>query len=166
MDHLLASRVFNDYFREHAADLGKVAIVSPDPGNLKAASSYAEVLNADLAFIDKRRKSATSVAMANIVGDIVGKTILMFDDMIATGGTIAEAAKILKEKGAGRIIVSATHGVFAGEAVKKLLDSPVERFIITDTIPMCDRFCAPHWPTASQFSASRPWSARPSSAST
>jgi ribose-phosphate pyrophosphokinase len=139
MDHLLASRVFNEYFREHLTDFGKIAIVSPDPGNLKAASSYAEVLNADLAFIDKRRKDATSVTAANIVGDIEGKTVLMFDDMIATGGTIAEAAKILKEKGAGRIVVSATHGVFAGEAVKKLVTSPVERFIITDTIPVTDR---------------------------
>ena len=90
-------------------------MVSPDPGNLKAASYYAELLNADLAFIDKRRQSSTSVAMETIVGDIVGKTILMFDDMIATGGTIAEAAVILKKHGAGKMYVAATHGVFAGK---------------------------------------------------
>jgi ribose-phosphate pyrophosphokinase len=139
MDHLLASPVFQKYFEREAPVMGKVAIVSPDPGNLKAASSYADLLNADLAFIDKRRKSATSVAMANIVGDIAGKTILMFDDMIATGGTIAEASKILKEHGAGRIYVSATHGVFAGQAVERLAKAPVEKIIITDTIPACDR---------------------------
>jgi ribose-phosphate pyrophosphokinase len=139
MDHLLASPVLERFFLEEAPKMGKVAIVSPDPGNLKAASSYADLLDADLAFIDKRRKSATDVEATNIVGDVAGKTILMFDDMIATGGTIAKAAKILKDHGAGKIYVSATHGVFAGEAVDKLVKSPVERFIITDTIPACDR---------------------------
>ena len=139
MDHLLASRVFSDYFRAEAPKMGKIAIVSPDPGNLKAASYYAEDLNADLAFIDKRRQSATSVAMANIVGEIEGKTILMIDDMITTGGTIAEASKILKEHGAGKIYVSASHGVFAGQAIERLANAPIERIIITDTIPASER---------------------------
>jgi ribose-phosphate pyrophosphokinase len=139
MDHLLASPVFSEFFRKEAPSMGRVAIVSPDPGNLKAASSYADLLNADLAFIDKRRESATSVAMANIVGDIEGKTILMFDDMIATGGTIAEASKVLKDRGAGKIYVTATHGVFAGKAVEKICAAPIERIIITDTIPACER---------------------------
>jgi ribose-phosphate pyrophosphokinase len=139
MDHLLASPVLSKYFVDESAHMGKIAIVSPDPGNLKAASYYAELLNADLAFIDKRRQSATNVAMTNIVGDIEGKTILMIDDMITTGGTIAEASKILKEHGAGKIYVAATHGVFAGKAIERLTASPIERLIITDTIPMCDR---------------------------
>ena len=139
MDHLLASPVLSKYFLEESPKMGKVAIVSPDPGNLKAASSYAEMLNADLAFIDKRRKSATSVAMTAIVGDIEGKTILMFDDMITTGGTIAEASKILKDNGAGDIYVTATHGVFAGQAIERLVKAPIERIVITDTIPACDR---------------------------
>jgi ribose-phosphate pyrophosphokinase len=139
MDHLLASRVISDHLREEAPKLGKIAIVSPDPGNLKAASFYAEDLNADLAFIDKRRQSATSVAMTSIVGDIDGKTVLMIDDMITTGGTIAEASKILKDHGCGKIYVAATHGVFAGKAVERLAASPIERIIITDTIPACER---------------------------
>jgi ribose-phosphate pyrophosphokinase len=139
MDHLLATPVLAKYFVEEAPKMGKVAIVSPDPGNLKAASFYAELLNADLAFIDKRRKSATNVAMTNIVGDIAGKTILMFDDMITTGGTIAQASRILKEHGAEKIYVTATHGVFAGQAIEKLAKSPIERLIITDTIPATDR---------------------------
>jgi ribose-phosphate pyrophosphokinase len=139
MDHLLASPVLSKYFGEEASKMGRVAIVSPDPGNLKAASSYAELLNADLAFIDKRRQSATSVAMTAIVGDIAGKTILMFDDMITTGGTISEASRILKDHGAGKIYVTATHGVFAGQAIERLVQSPIERIIITDTIPACER---------------------------
>ncbi len=145
MDHLLASRVFSDFFREEAAGMGRIAIVSPDPGNLKAASYYAEVVNADLAFIDKRRQSATSVAMTNIVGDVAGKTILMIDDMITTGGTIAEASKILKENGAGKIYVAATHGVFAGKAIERLTEAPIERVIITDTVPLSEK-CAPLLP--------------------
>jgi ribose-phosphate pyrophosphokinase len=139
MDHLLASPVLSTYFREIAPQLGNVAIVSPDPGNLKAASYYAEHVNAGLAFIDKRRKSGSEVEAANIIGDIKGKTILMIDDMITTGGTIAEASKILKAHGAERIFVAATHGVFAGKAVERMVNSPVERIIITDTIPACAR---------------------------
>ncbi len=139
MDHLLASPVLSKFFVEESPRMGKIAIVSPDPGNLKAASWYAELLDADLAFIDKRRQSAANVAMTNIVGDIAGKTILMFDDMITTGGTIAEASKILKEHGAGKIYVAATHGVFAGNAIEKLVKSPIERIVITDTIPESDR---------------------------
>jgi ribose-phosphate pyrophosphokinase len=139
MDHLLASPVFSKYFLEEAQHLGQITIVSPDPGNLKAASYYQDLLNADLAFINKRRASATSVIMENIVGDVAGRTILMFDDMIATGGTIAEAAKTLKKHGAGKIHVAATHGVFAGKAIDRLIEAPIERLVITDTIPVCDR---------------------------
>jgi ribose-phosphate pyrophosphokinase len=140
MDHLLAAPVLSKYFVDESPKWGKIAIVSPDPGNLKAASYYAELINADLAFIDKRRQTATSVEMNTIVGnDIRGKTVLMVDDMITTGGTITEASRILKENGAAKIVVAATHGVFAGSAVEKILKSPIDRIIITDTIPMCDR---------------------------
>ena len=139
MDHLLASPVLSRYFAEEAGKMGKVAVVSPDPGNLKAASYYAELLDADLAFIDKRRKSATNVAMETIVGEIEGRTVLMIDDMITTGGTIAEASTILKKHGVGRIYVAATHGVFAGQAIERIARSPIDRVIITDTIPTCER---------------------------
>jgi ribose-phosphate pyrophosphokinase len=139
MDHLLASPVFEKYFVTEASKMGKIAIVSPDPGNLKVAAYYAKVLDADLAFIDKRRESATKVEATNIIGDVKGKTVLMFDDMITTGGTIAEASRILKDHGCGPIHVAATHGVFAGKAVEKLKDAPIERIVITDTVPWSDR---------------------------
>ena len=139
VDHLLATKVFTDYYLNEATHLGKLVIVSPDPGNLKVAAYYADVLNADLAFIDKRRQSATSVSMTNIIGDVKGKTVLMFDDMITTGGTVSEASKILKDHGAGTIHVAATHGVFAGPAVERLCKAPIEQIVITDTVPLPER---------------------------
>jgi len=121
----------------HLRACRSIAIVSPDPGNLKVASYYAEILDADLAFIDKRRQSATSVSMTNIIGDVAGKTVLMFDDMITTGGTIAEPANS-KDHGCGPIHVAATHGVFAGKAVERLAAAPIEQIVITDTVPTWD----------------------------
>lgn len=141
MDHLQAAPVFTEFFTSEAAKFtpGSISVVSPDPGNLKVASYYAEVLNAQIAFIDKRRQTATTVAMTNIVGDVKGKKILMFDDMITTGGTISEAAKILKDQGCGQICVAASHGIFAGPAVERLVAAPIEQIVVTDTVPVAER---------------------------
>ena len=139
VDHLLASPVFTEYYRAELPKLGRIAVVSPDPGNLKAASYYAEMLGADLAFIDKRRQSGMQVAMTTIVGDVADKTVLMFDDMITTGGTVAEASRILMDHGARAVHIAATHGVFAGPAVERLVKSPISRIVVTDTVPMDNR---------------------------
>lgn len=139
VDHLQASPVFAEYYQSEMATLGKIAVVSPDPGNLKAASFYAEMLGADLAFIDKRRQSGSSVAMSHIVGDVEGKTVLMFDDMITTGGTVAAASKILRAHGAKDIHIAATHGIFAHPAVERLMDSPINQIVVTDTVPLDGR---------------------------
>lgn len=139
VDHLLASPVFMAWYRQQLPSLGRIAIVSPDPGNLKAASYYAEMLGGDLAFIDKRRQSGSQVMMSTIVGDIKDKTVLMFDDMITTGGTVAEASKILMDKGAQAVHIAATHGVLAGMAVERLAKSPIHKIVVTDTVPMDSR---------------------------
>jgi ribose-phosphate pyrophosphokinase len=139
VDHLLASPVFLAWYRRQLPELGRIAIVSPDPGNLKAASYYAEMLGGDLAFIDKRRQSGTKVFMSTIVGDIVDKTVLMFDDMITTGGTIAEASKILMDRGARAVHIAATHGIFAGAAIERVAKSPITKIVITDTVPIDSR---------------------------
>jgi ribose-phosphate pyrophosphokinase len=139
VDHLLASPVFMNWYREELPSLGRIVIVSPDPGNLKAASYYAEMLGGDLAFIDKRRQSASHVMMSTIVGDVKDKTVLMFDDMITTGGTVAEASKILMEHGARAVHIAATHGVFAGAAVERLAKSPIQKIVVTDTVPLDSR---------------------------
>ncbi len=139
VDHLLASPVFLNWYRKQLPELGRIAVVSPDPGNLKAASYYAEMLGGDLAFIDKRRQSGTKVFMSTIVGDVVDKTVLMFDDMITTGGTIAEASKILMDHGATAVHIAATHGVFAGAAIERVAKSPISKIVVTDTVPMDSR---------------------------
>ncbi len=139
VDHLLASPVFLSWYHKQLPALGRIAIVSPDPGNLKAASYYAEMLGGDLAFIDKRRQSGTKVFMSTIVGDIVDKTVLMFDDMITTGGTVAEASKILMDRGARAVHIAATHGIFAGAAIDRIAKSPISRIVVTDTVPMDSR---------------------------
>ncbi len=139
VDHLLAAPVFLAWYRSHLTEIGRLVIVSPDPGNLKAASYYAEILGGDLAFIDKRRQSGTQVAMSTIVGEVEDKTVLMFDDMITTGGTVIEASRILMDHGAKAVHIAATHGIFAGSAVERLAKSPIEKIIVTDTVPLDDR---------------------------
>jgi ribose-phosphate pyrophosphokinase len=139
VDHLLASPVFVAWYKKQLPEMGRLAIVSPDPGNLKAASYYAEVLGGDLAFIDKRRQSSTKVTMSAIVGDVKDKTVLMFDDMITTGGTVAEASRVLMDHGARTVHIAATHGIFAGNAVERLAKSPIAKIVITDTVPLDSR---------------------------
>ena len=114
-------------------------MVSPDPGNVKVAGKVANALDADFAIIDKRRKSGTEVESANIIGDVKGKNILMVDDMISTAGTVCAAAKLVKEHGALKITVATTHAVMVGKALENIKNSPIDRVIVTDSIPGGDR---------------------------
>lgn len=119
--------------------LGDVCLVSPDVGNLKVAEAFQNMLGGDLAFINKKRVSGTDVTAGTMVGSVKGKTVLMMDDMISTGGTVCEAAKVVMDNGAKEVIVAATHGVFAGKAVEKLSKSPISQFVVTNTIPLDSR---------------------------
>ena len=135
VDHLTAAKVFCEYFEQIRAELGDLVIVSPDVGNVKVANRYASLLDADLAIIDKRRESGMKVASKNLIGDVTGRNVLMVDDMISTAGTICEAARFLKDHGAKQISAAATHAVMSGEAVERLNEAPLERVVVTDTIP-------------------------------
>lgn len=135
VDHLSASPVFVDYFNAIREELGPLTLVSPDVGNVKVANMYSQLLGGDLAIIDKRRRSGSEVAMANLIGSVEGKDVLMIDDMIATGGTVSEAARLVKERGARRVLCAATHGVLVGLASERLASSPIDRVLITNTIP-------------------------------
>jgi ribose-phosphate pyrophosphokinase len=141
VDHLSATPVFVDHFRELQArgELKDLCLVSPDVGNVKVAEGMANLLGGDLAIINKRRLSGSDVTTGNLIGNVAGKTVLMFDDMISTAGTVCEAAKLVKEKGASDVIAAATHPVLVGPAVDRLLASPISRIVVCNTIPLAAR---------------------------
>lgn len=138
-DHLSATPVFFDYFMSIRKELGDLCLVSPDVGNVKVAEGFANLLAADLAIINKQRISGSDVMTGNLIGSVEGKTVLMFDDMISTAGTVVEAAKLVKLRGATDVIAAATHGVLVGPAMKRLSDSNISRIVVTNTIPADDR---------------------------
>ena len=115
--------------------LGEIVVVSPDVGNVKVANMFANVLQCDLAIIDKRRQSGSKVVVKNLIGDVEGRTVLMFDDMISTAGTVCEAAKLVVERGAKDVIAACTHPVLVGLAMQRLAESPISKVVVTDTIP-------------------------------
>jgi ribose-phosphate pyrophosphokinase len=136
VDHLTAEPVLSRYLK--SKKLKDITVVAPDEGNMKKASRYASVLGGDLAIIHKRRLNGNDVKCDEIIGEVKGRNIIMCDDMISTAGTMCEAAKLLKDRGAEKIIAGATHGVFAVPAVQKLNDAPFDEVIVTDTIPLSD----------------------------
>lgn len=141
VDHLAAAPVFKGYLDENPELLGdNLVVVSPDIGNVKMANMYADLLGSDFAIIDKRRLSGEEVRTQHIIGEVAGKDVLMIDDMISTGGTVCEAAKLLRAHGAQRISVAAAHGVCAGPAVGRIAESPIDLVVVTDSIPPDGRF--------------------------
>ncbi len=134
MDHLTAVPVIGNYFDE--IELPNMVVVSPDVVNMKTAHVYARMLGGDLAVIDKQRKNGNEVVMGHIIGDVKGRDVLMFDDMISTAGTICSAAEVVKDHGANSVRVAATHGVFAGPAIERLRNSIIDEVVVTDTIAL------------------------------
>jgi len=138
VDHLTAMPVLEKYVRENAVE---PVIVSPDAGRIKVAERMAQHLGnigADLAFIYKRRpKGTTNVAeAAEVMGDVAGRTCVLTDDMIDTGGTIVAAAELLKKRGAKEVWAMATHGLLSGPAVDRLKNAPIERLVLTNSLPL------------------------------
>jgi ribose-phosphate pyrophosphokinase len=139
VDHLSGSAVFTEYFQSVRAELGDLCLVSPDVGNVKVAEAMANLLGGDLAIINKRRLSGSVVETGNLIGNVEGKTVLMFDDMISTAGTVHEAAKLVRSRGARHVIAAATHPVLVGPAVDRLASDVFDRVVVTNTIPLDDR---------------------------
>jgi len=140
VDHLSSAPILLDYFRSIREELGDLVVASPDVGNVKMATLYAQQLEGDLAIVDKRRVSGSEVASMHVVGDVKNKTVLMVDDMISTGGTVVEAAKALMDRGAKVCMAAATHPVLVGLAMERLAESPISRIIVTNTIPGSERY--------------------------
>ncbi|HEV2383558.1 MAG TPA: ribose-phosphate pyrophosphokinase [Terriglobia bacterium] len=134
VDHLYATPVTVEYFRN--LGLKNWTVVSPDTGGVERARSFAKKLGAPLAIIDKRREDAQTVEVMNVIGEVDGRVCLLVDDMIDTGGTIARAAQALKEKGAERVFACCVHGVFAGDAVRRLCSFDLEQVVTTNSIPL------------------------------
>ncbi|MBI2505187.1 MAG: ribose-phosphate pyrophosphokinase [Candidatus Latescibacteria bacterium] len=118
-------------------DLREAVVVSPDVGSADEASFYAHKLELPLAIMDKRRRGDDEKAVIlNVIGDIEGKDALLFDDEVLTGGSMMEAIRLLKQKGARRIMAGCTHGVFSGKALERINSSAIETFVTTNTIPL------------------------------
>jgi ribose-phosphate pyrophosphokinase len=133
VDHLTGELVLSKYFKEKK--ISNLTVVSPDVGNIKTASRYTSHLGGDLAIVHKKRVSGSEIEAREIIGDVKGRNIVMCDDIIATGATVCGAAKLVKERGAEKIYIGATHGVFAGDALKCLGTAPIDEVVVTDTIP-------------------------------
>jgi ribose-phosphate pyrophosphokinase len=102
------------------------------------ARSYAKALGADLAIVDKRRLSGSETSIEHVIGQVEGRNVVLVDDMISTGGSITQAALILKQQGANQIIIAVSHAVLCGPACTRLAEAPVDRILVTDTIPRGD----------------------------
>ena len=134
VDHLYAKPVILAAVR--SLNIAKPMIVSPDVGGIKMARSYAKALdNCDLAIVDKRRISGSQVAVEHVIGDVEGRNVVIVDDMISTGGSITEAARIVRAHGARQIVLAVTHGVLVDGATEKIDAAPIDRLLITDSIP-------------------------------
>ena len=136
VDHLTGELVLSRYFRDKRIE--NLTVVSPDVGNIKTAARYAAHLAGDLAIVHKRRISGSQVKAGELIGSVEGRNILMCDDIIATAGTVCSAAALLKERGAKRICVGVTHGVFVGEALERLGKAPIDEVVVTNTIPLIE----------------------------
>ncbi len=137
VDHMYAKPVLLAAIQKLAIE--QPMIVSPDVGGIKMARAYAKSLdNADLAIVDKRRISGSQIAVEHVIGDVEGRNVVIVDDMISTGGSIAEAARIVRKAGARSVVIAVTHGVLCGNAVERLDAAPIDKLLITDSIPPKD----------------------------
>src|SRR6478735_520242 len=134
VDHLFAAPVIIDYLSRQ--NFGPVTIVSPDAGGAERARAYAKRVDAELAIIDKRRSEDGVAEVMNVVGDVNGRVCVIADDIIDTAGTIQKAAQALKDNGASRVLASAVHGVLSGPALQRIEQAPIDRLIVTNSIPL------------------------------
>jgi ribose-phosphate pyrophosphokinase len=132
VDHLYAAPVMYEYLR--TKKLNDLVVVSPDVGGLKMAHAYSQTLEASLAIVAKRRKSATEVESMAVIGEIRGKNVLLVDDLTETAGTLSQAAAILKEEGAKQILACVSHAILNDLGIERLRKSGIDELITTDTV--------------------------------
>jgi ribose-phosphate pyrophosphokinase len=137
VDHLFASREITAHVRTLNIPPEELVVLSTDEGNVKKALEYQKRLHGQIAVVDKRRVSPTDTTAANLIGGPVeGKTVVVFDDMISTAGSMVNAVNIARRNGAKKVYVCATHGLFSGPAADRLRDANVEQIAVTDSVPI------------------------------
>ncbi|NQV03937.1 MAG: ribose-phosphate pyrophosphokinase [Candidatus Omnitrophica bacterium] len=138
LDHLFAITVFVSYFKK--IKLKNLCVISPDVGGIKMARAYAKRLESPLAIVDKRRVSGEDIEVMNILGEeeVKGRNALIIDDLVATAGSLVEAAAALKKAGAKDIYAAITHPVLSGPAIKRIEKSHIKKLFVANTIPVED----------------------------
>ncbi len=136
VDHMTALPLFAQYYRDKGLHGEKMVAVSPDPGRAKMARRFGQMLEADLAIMNKVRPEHDTAEVTEVIGDVRGKVAIMSDDMIVTGGTLVAGAEALKEAGATDVYACATHGLFPGNAFEKIAASALTEVAVTDTVPI------------------------------
>ncbi len=136
VDHLFAAPVIMDYVSK--LRLPKLTVVSPDAGGVERARAYAKRLDAALAIVDKRRDTPNVAEVHRVVGEVEGRTALIVDDIVDTGGTLAKVAEAVKRAGAREVLASSSHAVLSGDALKKIEASPLSKLMVTDSMPLSE----------------------------
>jgi ribose-phosphate pyrophosphokinase len=136
VDHMTALPLFATFYRDKGLYGDKVVAVSPDPGRAKMARRFGQMLEADLAIMNKVRPEHDTAEVSEVIGDVQGKVAIMSDDIIVTGGTLIAGAEALKEAGATEVYACATHGLFPGNAFEKISGSVLAEVTVTDTVPI------------------------------
>lgn len=134
VDHLHALPVMIQYLR--SLELDDLVVVSPDVGGVKMASAYAQALNAGLAIVVKKRKTATEIEPVAVIGDVKNRNVIIVDDLTETAGTLVGAAAILRDQGAKNIYAGVSHAVLTDLAVERLRNSEIKELITTDSVPV------------------------------
>lgn len=136
LDHIYAIPVFLEYFKKK--NLKDLVIVSPDVGGIKMARGYASRMGVDMAVVDKRRINDSETEVMNILGDVKDKNAIIVDDIVATAGSLCEAAAAIKKAGAKKVYSAITHPILSGPAIERLAKSEIEELCVTDSIQLSD----------------------------
>jgi len=134
VDNLMAQGVLAGHIDQ--MNLNDLMVISPDAGGVGRAKWFAKLLGADLGIIDKRRPAPNIAQVFNVIGDVEGRNAVILDDMVDTAGTLVRSAEALQEKGARRVFSACTHPVLSGRAVDRVKEAPLEKLIVTNTIPL------------------------------
>ena len=137
-DHLFGVPTLARAFKEAHGEGDEYVTVSPDAGGVERARAFSKRINSSLAIIDKRRTAPGEAKAMHLIGDVTGKTAVIVDDMIDTAGTLTQAVDSLLKNGAKQVFALATHAVFSGPAISRLIESPITKVFVTDTIPLSE----------------------------